>query len=302
MVTSKCFLDVVKLTNKLNPMATYAEKDYDSNNYNSQRPRYPPSLYKALFDYHQGDRDLALDVGSGPGVASFPLLQYVDKVIATDASPVMIQPGIESISDKHKGRIEFKVSPGEDLRDVVPKSSSVDVLICAEALHWIKHEPFFQEAARVLKPGGTLAFWGYIEPRFVDFPEADKIYEKYVFEDPQYMGPCWIQPGKDFLRYFFDDVHPPESEFKDIEKWDYYPEKKQKRTAYFLGDDKYTMQKFRGYLGSFSAVHTWRKRNPNATVDIVDLMISEMKETCAWTDDTEINTEWGTTYIFARKR
>lgn len=279
-------------------MATYLEKDFDSHNYNSNRPRYPASLFNALLQYHNGPTQLALDVGCGPGTASFPLLNYVDRVIATDPSSMMIQPGIESTTPELTDRIEFKVAPAEDLSII--GDGSIDLLISAEALHWVDHPKFFKEAARVMRAGGTLAYWGYIEPRFVDFPKANEIYERYVYEDERYMGPCWVQPGKDFLRFFFNDVHVPQDDFQDVEKWDYYPGVTKEHTEYFHGDEKYTMKKFHDYLSSWSAVHTWRQRNEGE--DIVDLMITEMKTRCGWTDDTEIRAEWGTVYVFARRR
>lgn len=280
-------------------MATYAEKDFDSKNYVVNRPGYPKELFDAIFEYHQGPKVLALDVGSGPGTASFPLLDYVDKVLATDPSSVMIQPGVESITPELKDRIEFKVAPAEDLSNVLPEDNKVDIIISAEALHWVKHAQFFKEASRVLRTGGTLAYWGYVEPRFIDFPKANEIYEKYVYEDPRYMGPKWVQPGKNFLRYFFNDVHIPTDQFEAIEKHDYYPGVTENHTAYYHGDHKYTMAKFLDYLQSWSAYHTWQKENPGQ--DIAVLFVNELKETFGWTDDTELRVEWGTVYVLARK-
>jgi SAM-dependent methyltransferase len=281
-------------------MSQFAEKDFDTNNYNSKRPGYPPSLFKALFAYHQGPTALALEVGCGPGTASFPLLQYVDKLVATDPSEVMVHTAIESIPANQRDRIEFKVAPAESLHELIPNDGCVDLITSAEALHWFDHPKFFEEAARVIRPGGTLAYWGYVEPRFIDFPKANEIYEKYVFEDERFMGPCWVQPGKNFLRYFFKDVYVPEDYFTDVEKWDYYPGESQKHTAYFLGDHQYTMKKFRDYLSSWSALHTWRKQNSGK--DVIDFMVDEMKEACGWEDDTELRVEWGTSYVFARRR
>ncbi|KAH3672064.1 hypothetical protein WICMUC_004465 [Wickerhamomyces mucosus] len=279
-------------------MATYAQKDFDSDNYQDKRPGYPPSLFKAISDYHKGDRKVALDVGSGPGTASFPLLEYFDKVIATDPSDIMIKPGIEAITPDLKDRISFHVSSGEEFKNI--EDGSVDLITCAEALHWINHENFFKEASRVLKPNGTIAFWGYIEPIFIDHPKSNDIYEKYVFEDDRYMGPLW-KPGKHYLRYFFNDVKIPAEEFKDVEKHDYYPGKTQKKTAYFLGDENYSMKKFADYLSSWSAVHDWKRANPDAEFDVSQQLINELKETFKWDDDTKIRAEWGTTYTFIRK-
>ena len=39
--------------------------------------------------------------------------------------------------------------------------ASADLLIAAEAPHWFAVPAFYAEAARVLKPSGTLAVWGY---------------------------------------------------------------------------------------------------------------------------------------------
>lgn len=281
-------------------MATYAEKDFDSDNYNVNRPRYPKSLFDAVFEYHQGSTKLALDIGCGPGTASFPLLSYVDKLIATDPSDVMIKPGIQAITEELKDRIEFKVAPAEDLTKVVPEDGSIDIIISAEALHWVKHDVFFKEAARVLRKGGTLAFWGYVEPRFIDFPEANDIYQKYVYEDPRYMGPKWVQPGKDFLRYFFNDVHVPTDLFENIEKHDYYPGETKSHTAYYHGDQNYTMKNFLDYLQSWSAYHTWQKDHPDENIAL--MFVNELKETFGWSDQTELRVEWGTTYTFARKK
>ncbi|KAH3680152.1 hypothetical protein WICPIJ_008365 [Wickerhamomyces pijperi] len=280
-------------------MSTFSNKDFDSNNYQTRRPGYPDSLFKAIDQYHQGEHHKALDVGCGPGTATFQLTEYYDQVIGCDPSTVMIQPGIDSITDNVRGGISFEVSPAEDLSAVAPEDESFDLITSAEALHWFNHGKFFKEAARVLKPNGTLAFWGYMEPRFIDFPEADVIYEQYVFSDPQFMGPLW-KPGKHYLRNFYDQVEIPSELFKDVERYHYYPKKSQAKTAYFLGDEKYNMVKLADYLSSWSAVHDWNQEHPES-VGVDKQLVSKLKETFGWSDSTELRVEWGTVYVFARR-
>jgi ubiquinone/menaquinone biosynthesis C-methylase UbiE len=280
-------------------MSTFGQRDFDSINYDFKRPVYPESLFIALFEYHQGTTNRALDIGCGPGTASFSLLEYVDTVIATDPSAVMLELGINHITPELKDRIEFKVA-SEDLSQVVPDNSTIDLIISAEAMHYVKHDAFFKEAARVMRPGATLAYWAYIEVHFMHNQEANEIYSKYIYDEDKYLGPCW-SPGKSFHRYFYNDIKIPEDDFRDIEKYDYYPEKTKTHTAYFQGDSKYSLKKLRENASTWSGTHKWRTIH-RGSKDIIDLMIEELKEKCGWTDESEFKVEWGTTYIFARRR
>ena len=55
-----------------------------------------------------------------------------------------------------KATVEFKVG---DAHNLPIKSSSVDLLTCAMAWHWLDAEKFYAE--RVLKPGGCLAVYSH---------------------------------------------------------------------------------------------------------------------------------------------
>jgi trans-aconitate 3-methyltransferase len=56
--------------------------------------------------------------------------------------------------------INYKVASAEDLSFV--SSNSVDMATSGQAAHWFKHDQAFPEIARILKPGGTLAFFGIL--------------------------------------------------------------------------------------------------------------------------------------------
>jgi SAM-dependent methyltransferase len=52
-------------------------------------------------------------------------------------------------------------------------SNSADLLTIANALHWFDFDVFYEEARRVLKPGGVIAAWAYGVPTIS--PEIDLI-------------------------------------------------------------------------------------------------------------------------------
>lgn len=60
------------------------------------------------------------------------------------------------IAKDGKPPIDYKVASAEDL-SFLP-SNSIDMVTSGQAAHWFNHERSFPEIARVLKPGGTLAY------------------------------------------------------------------------------------------------------------------------------------------------
>ena len=71
---------------------------------------------------------------------------------ATDTSPSQIgnAPSIPNV--------EFKVG---DAHDTGLPGGRADLVTIAQALHWLDRPRFYREAARLLKPGGTLAILTY---------------------------------------------------------------------------------------------------------------------------------------------
>jgi len=98
--------------------------------------------------------------------------------VATDASDQQIA------SAEPHSKIEFRVAPAESSGI---DAESVDLITVAQALHWFDIERFFDEACRVLKPGGVLAVWSY--ERCPVNPECDKVIEKIFAEVEPYWPP-----------------------------------------------------------------------------------------------------------------
>lgn len=119
--------------------------------YRRARPTYPPALFEALAVIAPG-RSLAWDCGTGSGQAAVGLAAHFDAVVATDPSARQIARAIAA------DRVAYRVEPAE--RVSLPDGSA-DLVLAAQAMHWFDLDPFYAEAARVLKPQGILAAIGY---------------------------------------------------------------------------------------------------------------------------------------------
>jgi len=131
--------------------------------YALHRPVYPDALFDRLADACPG-RGLAWDVGTGNGQAALGLAARFDRVLATDPSADQLRH-----APAHP-RITWRVG-AEDGSGL--EAGSADLVTAAQAAHWFHPGRFHAEAARVLRPGGLLAVWGYGLP-FVD-PAVDAL-------------------------------------------------------------------------------------------------------------------------------
>ncbi|OWB76167.1 hypothetical protein B5S32_g317 [[Candida] boidinii] len=202
-------------------MSTYSSNTFNSSSYNSFRPTYPPEFFNYVMEYHNPGEIKAdlnqvhLDIGCGTGQAVIPLISNFKHTIASDPSEVMINIARERVlenqnqnqNSKELNSVEFLISPAEDLSAI--KDSSVDLVTAAECVHWLDHDKFLGESYRVLKSGGTLAYWLYNESIFQG-PESDvanKIYNKFIYQDERYMQTYWEQPGKSKFREFLSSCN-----------------------------------------------------------------------------------------------
>ena len=110
-----------------------------------------------------------------------------DRVIGTDPSPGMIKQAQEKNTSSN---VEFRQASAESSSFL--KDGEVDCVIAAQAAHWFDYEKLWPELRRILRKGGTVAFWGYKDPALVDYPKATKILDRNTYgEDPETLGPYW---------------------------------------------------------------------------------------------------------------
>jgi ubiquinone/menaquinone biosynthesis C-methylase UbiE len=97
----------------------------------------------------------ALDLGCGAGHASYALARGgVSRVVAYDLSPQMLEVTAAEATTRGHGQIEICVGPAERLPF---RGASFDLVVTRySAHHWLDVLGAVHEAARILKPGGTL--------------------------------------------------------------------------------------------------------------------------------------------------
>jgi SAM-dependent methyltransferase len=193
------------------------------------RPTYPPELFDWLADASPARR-LAVDVGTGSGQAAVGLAAHFERVIGIDPSAEQV-----AHARPHPG-VEYRVAPAEDTG---LEAASVDLLLAAQAFHWFRAEPFFDEASCVLSPGGVLALVSYELSRVT--PEVDAVVDGLY----RSLDPYW-EPERRLVGEGYASVEVP---FPEIP------------APAFAMVSRWSMTDLLGYLGTWSAL----RRSTDAT-------------------------------------
>lgn len=209
-------------------------KDYFSTqaeDYARYRPDYPVELIQFILS-QVPQRRQAWDCATGSGQVARFLSPYFTQVVATDASAAQIQ---KAFLDP---KIKYSVSPAED--SGLPENS-IDLITVAQAIHWFDHAKFYQEVARVARPGALLAIWGYGLLRVEK--ELDAILDELYY---QILGNTYWPPERRHIDEAYAQIPFP---FDRVE------------VPLFSMEKPWDLSELLGYIQTWSAVQQYIKRH-----------------------------------------
>ncbi|KXL46752.1 hypothetical protein M433DRAFT_173668 [Acidomyces richmondensis BFW] len=295
-------------------MATFAKSTFSASSYATFRPTYPPSLYNAILAYHRGPRRLCLDLGCGPGTVSRALAPHFSRVIGTDPSPNMITQARKSIADQPAySHVEFHLGAAEAIPSDIVSDGTVDCVVAGQAAHWFDFTRVWPVLRRLVRPGGTLAFWGYKDHVFVDFPRATEIMQRYAYDsDPDKLGSYWPK-GREYLQDHLRIVQPPEQDWEELQRVEYEPAARGRRSGEgtIFMERALSIAETKDYVRTWSSFHGWQEAHPGQVArskggvgDVMDEMFDEIaREDGFFREEGNIvNIEWGSALILARRR
>lgn len=300
--------------------------------YNSFRPHYPPSFYKILEAYvgNQAPLSKAIDLGCGSGVATYPLLNFTEEVIGVDLSELMVETAnslkverLKELGINDDSVIKFKAGSVEEFvanPDADTKPGSFDLITAAQCIHWFQdYNKFFTNTAKLLKKGGTLAYWYYLDPIVSNYDGAEndplkedklaraqKIYNKYVYGD-EYLGPHWEQPGREILKNGLTVVNEaiPKGLYTDLKIKTFSPEfsdPKPQQDDLQLEKKNVTLVDLANYLGTYSSFHNFKEATGDKD-NVIELYIKELEDEFGWDrKTTRIDLTYSTGYTFVKTK
>ena len=122
-----------------------------ASSYAASRPTYPDELIDYISNL-SGTHQKVLDCATGNGQAAVGLSQHFNQVVAFDRS-------FSQLSKSKKAQNIYYLCASTHALPI--KNESLDLVVAAQAWHWFDKLEFENEVARVLRPGGHLAIWGY---------------------------------------------------------------------------------------------------------------------------------------------
>lgn len=206
--------------------------------YAKYRPRYPRAMYTFLAGLTM-KHNIAWDCGTGNGQAAVDLASFYDRVIATDPSEQQIRHAIP-----HE-KITYRVERAE--QNTLARNTA-DLVVVANALHWMDFGRFFSEVNRVLKDDGIFAAWTYRLPLIT--PVIDDMLRRFHYET---LAGFW-QPENELIEQEYATIPFP---FSPVE------------TPCFFLERTMNLDDFTGYISTWSATQRFiAAKHADPTVDL----------------------------------
>lgn len=159
--------------------------------YDRYRPGYPDQLFDDLFEIAgiTANRTRILEVGCGTGKATAALASRDAEILALDPGAHLLEVARRNL--RGNPRVSFVHSRFEDFR--VPPGDERELLVSAQAFHWIDPDRRFELARRALRDGGSIALLWNVPSRG-DSHTDRAIHKAYGRFAPELLDVWWAKP------------------------------------------------------------------------------------------------------------
>jgi SAM-dependent methyltransferase len=141
--------------------------------YDRGRPGYPEAVIRDVLEFSGVESPRVLEVGAGTGKATELAARHSLRVVAIEPSPEMA--AIARRACARYPSVSITVSTFEDW---VLEPDGFDVVMSAQAFHWVSHDVRCRKARAALRDPGALAlFWSH--PRWADCSDAEALATAY---------------------------------------------------------------------------------------------------------------------------
>lgn len=153
--------------------------DSAAERYHRYRPEYPDEVFDTLIELARltaGAR--LLEVGCATGKATLPLARRGFAITGLELGADLAAQGRRNLKDFPQ--VQIVQAPFETWEP--PDATKYDLIYAATAWHWIDPARRYPQSARLLRPGGHLAFWSasHVFPEDGDpfFAELQEAYDE----------------------------------------------------------------------------------------------------------------------------
>jgi len=172
----------------LSPEQRRGSFDEAAENYNQWRTGYPDEVVQdVMVSSRVTSGSRVLEIACGTGQLSVPLCEHGVELVAVELGPHLAALARKNLSRFPKARVEISA-----FEDWPLPPDPFDVVVVANAFHWLEPEIRFTKSAQALKPGGYLTIGNAHHvrggtPGF--FEDAQRYYIKWGLSDDPFFRP-----------------------------------------------------------------------------------------------------------------
>ncbi|KAG8531595.1 uncharacterized protein KY384_003225 [Bacidia gigantensis] len=225
----------------------------------------------------------------------------------------MIEQALKATPSKDFPNVFYRSASAEILPFL--RDKSVDMIVAGQAAHWFDPSRFWPEMKRIVRPGGTAAFWGYTDPAFPGFKNATNILSEFAYRNDA-LGPYWSQPGRFLVQDKLRHLQPHSEDWTDVRRIEYEPDWHEglKGEGTMILSARMAVRDCMNYVRTWSSFSTWQdshptesKRDASGEGDVVDKIFDSMRDAePAWQSDQwldmHIDIEWGSGLLLSRRK